>query len=395
MNPVHLRHGVFLAPYHDVSENPTTLFQQDVELIEWLDRLGYQEAWIGEHHSTGFETIASPELFIAYAAARTSRIVFGTGVVTLPYHNPLMVADRIIQLDHMTRGRIKLGIGPGLLVKDAMMLGIDQSVTRDRMVDALEIILRLFRGERVTKKSEWYDLVDAEVQLLPYTKPYPEICVASVLTPSGGILAGKYDLGLLCFSSDRSSYGALENNWRIASETAAKAGREMDRSRYRLVGPIHVAETREKAKENVRSGFMKYVSYLNKIHPGRFKIPAEQDPVEWYVNNGLGVIGTPDDAVVMIQALQEKIGPFGHYLQMATDWADWEQTKKSYELYMRFVVPRLDNSNVARVRSLDWVGERAAQFDKMREAAAEAAIKKHQPQEKTESAVKSEKLGPF
>ena len=377
MPPVELRHGVFIAPYHDTRENPTTLFQRDVELVEWLDRLGYHEAWIGEHHSTGFETIGSPELFIAYAAARTTRIIFGTGVVTLPYHNPLMVADRIIQLDHMTRGRVKFGAGPGLLVKDAMMLGIDQSVTRERMIDSLEIIMRLFRGEIVTKKSDWYNLVEAQCQLRPYTKPYPEIVVASVLTPSGAVLAGKHDLGMLCFSSDRSAYGALQNNWNIACEIAREDGREMDRNRFRIVGPMHLAETREQARENVREGLVAYLDYINKIHPGRYKVPAGADVVDWYVGQGLGVVGTPDDAVEAIRTLQEKAGEFGHYLQMATDWADVDKTKKSYELYMRFAVPQLDNANAARVSSLDWVGERATQFDKMREAAAAAAIKSY------------------
>jgi limonene 1,2-monooxygenase len=386
MKPVHLRHGVFMAPYHPLDENPTTLYQQDLELIEWLDRLGYDEAWIGEHHSAGFETIASPELFIAYAAARTSRITFGTGVISLPYHNPLMVANRIIQLDHMTRGRVKLGVGPGLLIQDATMLGIDPATTRERMIDSLEIIMKLLRGEKVTKKTEWYNLVGAEVQILPYTQPYPEIAVASALTPSGGRLAGKHDLGMLCFSTDRSAYGALEKNWQIAKEIAAENGREMDPNRLRLVGPIHIAETREKARENVRFGFQKYIDYLNKLHPGRYPIAAGEDPVDWYVGRGLGVIGTPDDAVAMIKALEDRMGPFGMFCTMATDWADWEQTKKSYELYMRFVVPRLANSNRARVASLDYVGERAAEFDRMREAAAEAMILKH---EKERAALKS------
>src|SRR5271155_5672802 len=118
---IKLRNGIFLAPFHPVDEDPTLCIQRDLELMEWLDRLGYEEAWIGEHHSAGFEIISSPELFIAAAAERTKRIRFGTGVISLPYHNPLMVANRIIQLDHMTRGRIILGVGPGLLVSDAVM----------------------------------------------------------------------------------------------------------------------------------------------------------------------------------------------------------------------------------------------------------------------------------
>src|SRR5437660_8004258 len=140
-----LRSGIFLAPFHPTEEDPTLALRRDLELVEWLDRLGYEEAWIGEHHSAGFEIISSPELFIAAAAERTKRIRLGTGVVSLPYHNPLMVANRIVQLDHMTMGRVMFGAGPGLLTSDAMMLGIEPMNQRDRMIDALDVILRLLR----------------------------------------------------------------------------------------------------------------------------------------------------------------------------------------------------------------------------------------------------------
>ena len=126
-----LKFGIFLAPFHPVGQNPTLALEHDLELICHLDRLGFDEAWIGEHHSAGYEIIASPELFIADVAARTQRIRLGTGVVSLPYHNPLMVADRMMQLDHLTRGRAMFGVGPGLLPSDAMMLGIDPRDQRD------------------------------------------------------------------------------------------------------------------------------------------------------------------------------------------------------------------------------------------------------------------------
>jgi len=147
---------------------------RDLELMEWLDRLGFDEAWIGEHHSAGFETISSPELFIAAAAVRTRTLRFGTGVISLPYHNPLMVANRIIQLDHQTRGRVMFGFGPGLLVSDALMLGIDPQVQRDRMAQALDVILRLLDGQTVTEQTDWFNLQNARVHLLPYTQPRPE-----------------------------------------------------------------------------------------------------------------------------------------------------------------------------------------------------------------------------
>src|ERR1700726_961014 len=184
MTQITLRHGIFLPPFHPMEENPTACLDRDLELMVWLDRLGFHGARIGEHHSAGFEIISSPEIFIAIAAERTRSIRFGTGVISLPYHNPLMTANRIIQLDHHTRGRVMFGAGPGLLASDALMLGIDPSVQRDRMAEALDVILRLFKGEVVTEKTDWYELVEASLHLPPYSAPYPEVCVASAVTPS-------------------------------------------------------------------------------------------------------------------------------------------------------------------------------------------------------------------
>lgn len=389
-----LKHGIFLAPFHDMDEDPTACMHYDLELIEWLDRLGFDEAWIGEHHSGGFETISSPELFIASAAERTRRLKFGTGVVSLPYHNPLMVANRIIQLDHMTRGRIMFGAGPGLLATDAMMLGIEPAVQRTRMVEALEVILRLFRGECVTAKTDWFTLKDARLHLLPYSTPHPEVAVASAVTPSGGMAAGKYDLSMLCVAAtDPSGFDALSTNWKIACEEAAKHDRTMDPSRLRVVGPIHIAETREQARANVRAGFLKYITYMNNGHP-RFPIPADEDPLDWFLNHGYGVVGTPDDAVAMIQRLYAKQGHFGTFLIQDIDWADRTASKRSYELYARFVIPQLNGANAARRVSYAWSGENRDEFSRKRNDAAAAMFAKHAAQkapknsdeEQTESA---------
>src|SRR6202790_3548127 len=196
-----LKTGVFLAPFHPLAENPLLALDRDMELLVHLDRLNYHEAWIGEHHSGGFEIIACPEIFIAFAAERTRHIRLGTGVVSLPYHHPMMIADRIVQLDHMTRGRVMFGAGPGLLASDAIMMGIDPMTQRDRMAETLDAILRLFRGEIVTEKTDWYAMEGARLHLLPYTKPYPEVAVVSAVTPSGGRLAGKYDLSMICVAA--------------------------------------------------------------------------------------------------------------------------------------------------------------------------------------------------
>src|SRR3954447_25019107 len=158
MTTSYLRSGIFLAPFHAMDENPTLSLQRDMELLELLDKLNYHEAWIGEHHSGGFEIIASPEMFIAAAAERTRHIRLGTGVVSVPYHHPFMLASRMTQLDHMTRGRAMFGVGPGALVHDAAKIGIKAADQRRMMDEALEVIVPLLRGETVTRKTDWFTL---------------------------------------------------------------------------------------------------------------------------------------------------------------------------------------------------------------------------------------------
>ncbi len=377
-----LRHGVFLPPFHPMNENPAACLDRDLELMQWLDRLGFHEAWIGEHHSAGWELISSPELFIAVAAERTKSIRFGTGVVSLPYHNPLMTANRIIQLDHHTRGRIMFGAGPGLLASDALMLGIDPNTQRDRMAEALDVILRLFKGEIVTETTDRYTLVGARAHLLPYTRPHPEVAVVSAVTPSGGRLAGKYDLSMICVAATNPfGFDALAANWQIANDIAAQHGRAMDPARLRLVGPMHIAETRAQAFENVKFGFEPYLSYLNNNQP-RFIVPAGQDPATWFVENKFGVIGTPDDAIALIERLYDKQGDFGVFLQQVHNWADFEQTKRSYELYQRYVMPHFSGDNRPRIESFDWCTAHRDELSEKRASAARAMFDKHEAEQK-------------
>src|SRR5437588_7208660 len=382
MTQIILRHGIFLPPFHPMEENPSACLDRDLELMAWLDRLGFHEAWIGEHHSAGFETISSPEIFIAVAAERPKFIRFGTGVISLPYHNPLMVADRIVQLDHHTRGRVMFGAGPGLLASDALMLGIDPMTQRDRMAEGIDVILRLFRDETVTEKTDWYTLVNARLHLPPYTKPHPEMAVVSAVTPSGGRLAGKYDLSMICVAATNPfGYDALASNWQIACDIAADHGRTMDPARLRLVGPMHIAETREKAFQNARFGFERYLNYLNN-NQRRFVVPADEDPLEWFVENRYGVVGTPDDAIALIERLQAKQGEFGVFLQQAHNWADFEATKRSYELYARYVMPHFSNANRPREASFQWCGDNRAEFSAKRQAAAKAMFDKHEAEQR-------------
>jgi limonene 1,2-monooxygenase len=373
-----LRHGVFLAPFHSIRENPTLALERDLQLCEWLDELGFQEAWIGEHHSAGLETIDSPEMFIAAAAERTKHLKFGTGVVSLPYHHPLNVANRIVQLDHMTRGRIMFGAGPGLLASDALMMGIEPEATRDQLQQGLDVILRLFRGEAVTEQTDWYTMRDARTHLRPYTQPHPEVCVASAVTPSGGRLAGRYGLGMLCVAAgERAGFDALDANWNVACEIAAEDGREMDRSRLRCVINMHLADSREQAVADIRYGCEEFIRYFNNNQP-RFDVPEGTDYVQWVLEHDIAVVGTPDDAIRRIERLYEKQGDFGCLLLQITSWADWPATKRSLELYAHHVIPHFSGANTSRMASYDWVTKNQDELVTKRVNAANQMFAKHQ-----------------
>lgn len=378
IRPNRMHSGIFLAPFHPTDEDPTLALRRDIDLIVHLDRIGFDEAWIGEHHSAGYEIIASPELMIAAAAERTERIRLGTGVISLPYHHPLMVANRIIQLDHMTRGRAMFGVGPGLLPSDAEMLGVPVPKQRDRMAESLDVIMRLLAGEVITEKTEWYTLKEARCQLLPYSRPRPEFAVASTFTPSGGKLAGRYGIGMLCVAASQAgAYDVLGTNWQIACDIAREQGREMDRALLRLVVPMHIAETREQAMRDVKFGLTKWVDYFSRINPTASGDDlGAADPAEGMVSSGRAVIGTPDDAIAMVEKLEKQSGGFGCLLMLAHNWANFDRTKNSYELFARHVLPRFNGSNLGRTASLQWYTDNNHELiGKAMQAAAETVQK--------------------
>ena len=262
-----LRFGYFIAPFHRAGTNPTLALQRDLEFVEHLDRIGFDEVWIGEHHSAGSEIISSPEVFIAAAAERAKRIRFGTGVISLPYHNPLWAADRLMLLDHLTHGRIIGGVGPGSLPTDSSMIGLTPTDTRELLETNLDILVRLLAGETVTAKTATHELFDAQLQLAPYSDGGIPLSVAAVASPTGARLAGKHGIGLLSIGATLivEGFDALAHHWGIAEERAAAFGTTVDRKNWSLVCPMHIAETEEQARADVRFGIAPWFRYFQKV----------------------------------------------------------------------------------------------------------------------------------
>ncbi len=369
-----LKFGAFLAPPHPIAEHPMLQFRKDLDLVEHLDKLGYDEFWCGEHHSTGWEIIASPEMFLAAAGERTHRIGLGTGVVSLPYHHPFIMAQRIVQLDHMTGGRAIFGSGPGALPSDAHVMGIDPMLQRDRQDEALGVIRRLLRGEeRFSYESDWFTLQDARLQLLPLQEDLP-FAVASIISPSGMTLAGKHGTGVLSIGS-MSSEGltALPTQWSFAEESAALHGNTVDRRDWRIVMSWHIAETREKAYAEAKDGLFHWhneYSVGTLMRPGvdAFKTPDEAVEKTSDTANSSAVIGTPDDLVAAIYNMVELTGGFGTVIGFVHDWANRENTLRSWDLVARYVVPEVNGLLDAYRESRRHVVENRDSFTRARQA---------------------------
>ena len=348
-----MRFGIFMAPFHKPGINPTLALEQDLELIQWLDRCGYDEAWVGEHHSAGTEISASPEIFIATAAQRTRHIRLGSGVVSVSYHNPLWVAERFVQLDHLTRGRVMLGMGPGSLPTDGIMVGLTQEQTRPLLEQGLDIIVRLLTtNEPITFKNDRWDLRGAQLHLRPYSNPLFDLAVAAVASPTGPKLAGRYGLGLLSVGATMAAgFDALGLHWGVMEEQAQRYQTQVDRSKWRLVGMVHCAETMDQALRDVEYGIEHWFEYFQQVAAfPQMGVSGNniKEMISFVNDSGLGAIGTPDMVIKQIDRLwQQSNGGFGAYLMLAHNWANFDATRKSYDLVARHVFPHFQGHHQA------------------------------------------------
>ena len=349
--PARLKFGVFMAPlHHHLNENPTLAMSQDLEFVEHLDRLDFDEAWIGEHHSGAIEIFADPSMFIAAAAQRTKHIRFGTGVVDLPLHHPFMVADRAVMLDNLTRGRAVLGLGSGALRADFSMIGRDPSQRARMSEEAVEAIMSLLRAEApVTMKSDWFELREARLQIASYTKPHVPVAIAGTASTDGTPASGKYGLGLL----SAARHGGMRQTWEKVEAAAAKYGSSVSRDDWRVTKFCHVAETRQQALDDCRELFPKFSSarLLGVIPDGT----NDDSMPEIAVQNGGAIIGTPQDAIAELESLLEDSGGFGGFLCAMFGVVKRDAMLRSYELMSRYVLPHFQGQAVTMKANREWV----------------------------------------
>ncbi|MCC7271452.1 MAG: LLM class flavin-dependent oxidoreductase, partial [Alphaproteobacteria bacterium] len=265
-------------------------------------------------------------------------------------------ASRMTQLDHMTRGRAMFGVGPGALVHDAAKLAIEPAAQRSRMSEALDVVIELMRGDLVTRKTDWFDLREAQLQLKSYSQPAMEMAVACARSPVGAVASGRHGIGMLSIGgTSDDALKAHANNWSIYTENAVAAGKIADRSKWRIVTFAHVAPTREQARRDVEFGLADYCKYFTDVATFPIIPAGITDPLEYLTSEGIACIGTPDDCIRHFERLWTGSGGgFGAVLLLAHNWADWPATQRSYELMARFVHPHFQRqANSLRRLSYD------------------------------------------
>ncbi|MSW96070.1 MAG: LLM class flavin-dependent oxidoreductase [Actinobacteria bacterium] len=377
-----MKFGAFLAPFHVPGENPTYAYQRDLQAAQWLDELGYDEIWFGEHHSGGSEIIGDPLMFMAHVAAQTKQIKVASGVVSIPYHNPLWLAERFMLLDHLTRGRAILGLGPGSLPTDASMLGIHPSTQRDALAHDVGVLIQLIHGdEPVTVTTDRYELHSARVQIRPFSDR-PEIVIAAIQSPTGPRIAGQHGLGLVSIGATM-DIGAdmLAMHWDVAEQRASEFNTCVSRDDWRLVGPMFIAETKEQALEDCRYGINNWFDYLQKTAAAPQFCPAGdsiEERIAWVNDSGCGVIGTAEDAVRQIRRLEDQSnGGFGTYLMMAHEWGNPAATRRHYELFAQWVMPEFQGQSERPLASEQWAREMRPVLNELQAEALAAAAEKH------------------
>ncbi|HMF50378.1 MAG TPA: LLM class flavin-dependent oxidoreductase [Candidatus Saccharimonadales bacterium] len=341
-----MKFSIFMMPLHHPTENPSLAFDRDISLIQYADELGFDEFFIGEHHSGGWETMPAPEMVLAKASAQAHRIRLGTSVISVPFHHPFHVAERMAFLDHLTRGRAILGVGPCALVTDKKLFGLPNEKLYPMLAESVDIIVRLLESaDPIDYEGRFWSFKQMRLQLRSYQQPRMPLAIASSGNAISLELAGKH--GMLFLSpagkNIRNNQSKAEQ-WNKVEAIAAKHGTATSRDNWRIATCVYLADSKEEAWRDVEASIARDMEYFASIglkapyesYPGQplHEITARSgaDRRDW-------IIGTPEDAIKQIERMQAETGGFGGLLLSTHEWAGTEKLRRSYELFARYVIP--------------------------------------------------------
>jgi alkanesulfonate monooxygenase SsuD/methylene tetrahydromethanopterin reductase-like flavin-dependent oxidoreductase (luciferase family) len=355
--------GLFMMPLHDRRRNYTELLQQDREAIILADRLGFSEAWVGEHCTCSSEPIADPLQFCATLIHATSQIKFGTGVLNLPQHHPAAIAARVAQFDHLSGGRYIMGVGPGGLVTDMELFGTSEKNRAEMVTESIELIHKIWASDPPYNfHGKFWDVVVEKTlipslgfgpMLKPFQKPNPPLAI-SVMSPSSSSARQAGERGWAMVSANFTPAANVKTHWEQYVIGAEKAGRRPDRQSWRVARSILVTETDQEAVDYLANddssvGWyydyiiedMKAFKLLGVLKPSMTTPDSEvtrKNCLEWMV-----LSGSPRTVLDMLVAFVDVIGgPFGTLIMTQKDWDKPALHKRSMELLANDVMPKLN-----------------------------------------------------
>ncbi|HUE75454.1 MAG TPA: LLM class flavin-dependent oxidoreductase [Chloroflexota bacterium] len=361
--------GLFMMPVHPPGKLVAQCYDEDIEAIALADEVGYAEAWIGEHATMQWENIPAPDQFIARVFPETKQIRFGTGVVLMSQHHPANTANRIAQLDHLTRGRLNFGIGLSGVATDLELFAIDgaSGLPGIMMMRAIDLILKFWTEDPPydfpgqfwpVRVRDPRPEVGIGPLLKPFQKPYPPIAVPGV-SASSRLLYTCGQRGWMPLSSNFTHARLLRSQWDQVARGAESAERTADRSTWRIAREVYVAETTEEARafarrSSIAQAFDDY--FFKLLRPsGRLELfkasdetPTSDVTVDYLLDN-VWLVGSPDDVARQIVELHEQVGGFGTLLMVPHDWDEPDRWRSSMRLLATEVMPRVAHLGVPEV----------------------------------------------
>ena len=380
-----MKFSFFMMPLHHPSENPALAFDRDISLIHLADELDFDEFFIGEHHSGGWETMPAPEMALAKASAHAHRIRLGTSVISVPFHHPFHVAERMAFLDHLTRGRAILGVGPCALVSDKKLFGLPDAKLYPMLAESVDIIVRLLESpEPIDYEGRFWSFKQMRLQLRSYQQPRMPLAIASSGNAISLELAGKY--GMLFLSpagkNVRNNQTKAEQ-WNKVEAIAAQHGTAISRDNWRIASCVHLADSKEEAWRDVEANIKRDMEYFVSIglkapyesYPGQ---PASEITARSGADRRDWIIGTSDDAIAQIERMQAETGGFGGLMLTSHEWTSSEKIRRSMELFARYVMPHFRGHN--RGYHDEW--------RRIQQAAADGGVKLDSPEQPSNLALK-------
>jgi alkanesulfonate monooxygenase SsuD/methylene tetrahydromethanopterin reductase-like flavin-dependent oxidoreductase (luciferase family) len=354
-----IRWGMFVMPIHPPAKPLAQCFDEDLELLLRCEELGADEFWVGEHHSSTYENIVMPEIFIAKAFGMTKRIRLGPAPVCLQYHHPAHVAGRLAFLDHLSHGRLNVCFGPGAIPTDMEVFGVDPKETGARVAEAIEMVLAIWSSDPPYQLDGRFwqvrikDRIDLEMGLGPLHKPlqrpYPPIAAPCISRNSPGVRKAG-EKGFLPFSHHMIGAAVLADHWKTYCEGAVSAGRRPRPADWRVARNVYVADTTHEARRIAKSGSLgwtiEYILELTRRGPGLAmwkRDPAMTDAecnLDYFLDEVI-IAGDPGEVVRRLRELRETIGHFGTLVLVAHDWDDRARQLRSLELFANEVLPAL------------------------------------------------------